>query len=92
MVRSQDDVIVIDRCSADEDSSSPPLDVRLYLNGRLTPGTSIVRFMDGKKYRVCSALCTETVFWLLTLHHGLQFIVYFDSEYTILSVRAEHAH
>ncbi|KAK7469526.1 hypothetical protein BaRGS_00036472, partial [Batillaria attramentaria] len=52
MVRSYDDVVVIDRCSAAEQDSGPPLDVRLYVNGELTPGTSIVRYVDGKMYRV----------------------------------------
>ena len=52
MVRSHDDVVVIDRCSSVHHTNGPPLDVRLYLNGELTPGTSIKRFVDGKKYRV----------------------------------------
>jgi hypothetical protein len=51
MVRSQDDVVVIDRCS-DKANDQPPVDVRLYVNGELTPGTKIFRYLDGKKFRV----------------------------------------
>ena len=63
MVRSGDDVLVIDRCvrrrhrmpppiSGFSDDHAPVMTVQLYLNGRLTPGTRIHQLADGRKYIV----------------------------------------
>lgn len=48
MVKSADDVVTIDHCA-----SSGAVDVRLHLNDKLTPGTHIARYEDGKMFRVC---------------------------------------
>lgn len=52
-IKSGDDVIIFDRCgptkSEREDRS---LDIKVILNGQLTPGTKILRFGGGKKYEV----------------------------------------
>jgi len=63
MVRSGDDVLAIDRCVRRRHRMPPPrygysddhapfMSVRLYLNGRLTPGTRIHQLADGRKYIV----------------------------------------
>ena len=63
MVRSGDDVLVIDRCVRRRHRMPPPLagfsddhgpimSVVLYLNGKLTPGTRIHQLADGRKYIV----------------------------------------
>ena len=65
MVRSGDDVLVIDRCrrqrhrlppplSGHSDERGPVMSVLLYLNGKLTPGTRIHQLADGRKYIVSS--------------------------------------
>lgn len=47
LVQSEDDIIVADRCAGNNIT-----DIRLYVNGQLTPGTRVARFGDGSKYRV----------------------------------------
>ena len=67
MVRSGDDVLVIDRCARRRQRMPPPLEgfsdayapimsVMLYLNGRLTPGTRIHQLANGHRYIVSSSL------------------------------------
>ena len=48
MVRSEDDLLVLDRCAG-------PLEYKLYLNGELTPGTHVFQFADGEFHRVFSS-------------------------------------
>ena len=63
MVRSGDDVLVIDRCvrrrhrmpppgNGYSDDFAPVMSVMLYLNDRLTPGTRVHQLADGRKYIV----------------------------------------
>ena len=54
-VQSGDDVIKIDSCGP----SSPTIELTLYLNGELTPGTTITQYNGGLKYEV--TLPTGTV-------------------------------
>ena len=67
MVRSGDDVLVIDRCARRRQRMPPPLQgfsdayapimsVMLYLNGRLTPGTRVHQLANGHKYIVSFSL------------------------------------
>jgi len=67
MVRSGDDVLVIDRCvrrrhrmpppiGGFSDDHAPVMVVQLYLNGKLTPGTRIHQLADGRKYIVSENL------------------------------------
>ena len=53
-IRSGDDVIVIDSCGPAETpkSRTPQIEVRLYLNGDLTPGTKIEQYNGGREYKV----------------------------------------
>ena len=53
-IRSGDDVIVIDSCGPDRTpvSRTPQIEVRLYLNGDLTPGTKIEQYNGGTTYKV----------------------------------------
>lgn len=53
-VRSDDYVIVFDKCGAGqgETDENRPMTVSLYINGELTSGTSILRLRGGKKFRV----------------------------------------
>ena len=53
-IRSGDDVIVIDSCGPNETpvSRTPQLEVRLYLNSGLTPGTQIEQYNGGTSYKV----------------------------------------
>ena len=53
-IRSGDDVIVIDSCGPGKTpvSRTPQIEVRLYLNGDLTPGTKIEQYNGGTTYRV----------------------------------------
>lgn len=52
-IRVGDDVIVFDKCGASASSKKDtPIDIRLILNGELTPGTKIFRHGGGKKYKV----------------------------------------
>lgn len=50
-VKSGDDVILIDRCGPKEGRRTP-VDVSVFANGDLTPGTHIYRFLEGKRYEV----------------------------------------
>jgi len=63
MVRSGDDVLVIDRCVRRRhrmpppseyfsDDHAPAMSVQLYVNDRLTPGTRVHQLADGRKYIV----------------------------------------
>jgi len=72
MVRSGDDVLVIDRCVRQRQRMPPPLvgysddysplmSVVLYLNGKLTPGTRIHQLANGHKYIVSPCLWTVEV-------------------------------
>uniref|UniRef100_A0A2C9L6R6 VWFD domain-containing protein n=1 Tax=Biomphalaria glabrata TaxID=6526 RepID=A0A2C9L6R6_BIOGL len=47
MVLSGDDVVVFDKCG-----NNFATDVRLYVNGDLTPGTKVLRYADGLMYKV----------------------------------------
>ena len=63
-IRSGDDVIIMDRCFGDGQFGNKirrnaPLDIQLYLNGELTPGTVVTRLRGGKEIRV--TLPTGTV-------------------------------
>lgn len=53
-VRSGDDVIVLDVCGKTRRSGKKrrPLTKKLFLNGELTPGTSVYQHNKGKKYEV----------------------------------------
>ena len=53
-IRSGDDVIVIDSCGASGTPvrRTPQIEVRLYLNGDLTPGTKIEQYDGGRTYKV----------------------------------------
>ena len=53
-IRSGDDVIVIDSCGASGTPvyRTPQIEVRLYLNGDLTPGTKIEQYNGGTTYKV----------------------------------------
>ena len=53
-IRSGDDVFVIDTCGANQIpvSRRPQLEVRLYRNGNLTPGTKIEQYNGGTRYKV----------------------------------------
>jgi len=72
MIRSGDDVLVIDRCVRRRHSMPPPLSgfsddyapvmsVVLYLNGKLTRGTRIHQLANGHKYIVSPCLHSRTV-------------------------------
>ena len=63
-VKSGDDVILIDRCGPDK-SKNVPVDVSIFANGDLTPGTHIYRFLEGKRYEVCSFALFLTG-WIVT--------------------------
>ena len=60
-IRSGDDVIVIDSCGATKTpvSRTPQIEVRLYLNSQLTPGTKIVQYNGGTSYKVSVNLCSS---------------------------------
>ncbi|KAK2143001.1 hypothetical protein NP493_4675g00004 [Ridgeia piscesae] len=52
-VRVDDDVIVVDKCGPTRTGQATfPMTVKLYKNGELTPGTSVVRLANGLKYQV----------------------------------------
>ena len=53
-IRSGDDVILIDSCGPDAtpETRMPQIEVRLYLNGDLTPGTEIIQYDGGRTYKV----------------------------------------
>ena len=51
-VKSYDDVIVIDRCGAAMNNDQLAIEVRMYVNDQLTPGTKVLQFDDGHEYRV----------------------------------------
>ena len=53
-IRSGDDVIVIDVCGPNGTPASriPQIEVQLYLNGDLTPGTTIEQYNGGTAYKV----------------------------------------
>ncbi|XP_078311472.1 von Willebrand factor D and EGF domain-containing protein-like [Crassostrea virginica] len=54
-VRSGDDVIVLDVCGQTRSTGKKkrrPLTKKLFLNGELTPGTSVFQQRKGKKYEV----------------------------------------
>ena len=53
-IRSGDDVILIDSCGPDAtpETRTPQIEVRLYLNGDLTPGTEIIQYDGGRTYKV----------------------------------------
>ena len=52
-IRSGDDIILIDSCGPrDAPYAAGTLVVRFYLNGDLTPGTSLHQYDDGLKYEV----------------------------------------
>ena len=55
-VKSGDDVIVIDRCGAELDAEDSVIEVKMYVNDQLTPGTQILQYDDGHEYRVCLIL------------------------------------
>ena len=55
-VRSGDDVIVIDRCAAQDSEPDTQMVIRTYITGELTPGTRIVRYVGGREYRVSTKL------------------------------------
>lgn len=61
-VKSGDDVILIDRCGPDK-GKSVPVDLSVFANGDITPGTRIYRFLEGKRYEVCSFVLLST-FWM----------------------------
>jgi len=63
-IRSGDDVFVIDTCGSNETpvSRTPQLEVRLYLNNDLAPGTQIEQYNGGKRYKVS----TDLVYTLLS--------------------------
>ncbi|XP_061171737.1 von Willebrand factor D and EGF domain-containing protein-like [Saccostrea echinata] len=54
VVRSVDDVILIDVCgpSMGQSSRRTPHNLKMYLNGDLTPGTEIIRIAGGKSYEI----------------------------------------
>ena len=55
IVRSGDDVIVLDVCGQTRSTGKKkrrPLTKKLFLNGELTPGTSVFQHRKGKKYEV----------------------------------------
>ena len=52
VVKSGDDVIKIDRCGAKKGGKKQPLVPKLYINDELTPGTRIISFNNGKKWKV----------------------------------------
>ena len=55
-IRSGDDIILIDSCGPrDAPYAAGTLVVRFYLNGDLTPGTSLHQLNDGLKYEVMVA-------------------------------------
>ena len=84
MVRSGDDVLVIDRCVRRRHRMPPPLDgfsderapvmsVLLYLNGKLTPGTRVHQLADGRKYIVSSSTHHSTLnISYQTVHRSLK--------------------
>ncbi|XP_078311454.1 uncharacterized protein LOC111132750 [Crassostrea virginica] len=54
-VRSGDDVIVLDVCGQTRSTGKKkrrPLTKKLFLNGELTPGTSVFQHRKGKKYEI----------------------------------------
>ena len=52
-VKSGDDVILIDRCGYQQDvPNDRPTQIKMLVNGELTPGTRVVRKDDGKAYDV----------------------------------------
>ena len=68
IVQSGDDVIVLDRCNADKNGA---VDVRLYLNDKISTGTRVVQYVDGGKYRVI--LPTSTYIDVYSVSAGSDF-------------------
>ena len=60
-VKSGDDVILFDRCGAQQGKADGrPIQFQMLVNGELTTGTRVIRRDDGKAYEVCackSVLC-----------------------------------
>lgn len=51
-VRSGDDVVVIDRCGADANSTQDYITIHMYNNGDFTKGTAVHQIDDGHGYMV----------------------------------------
>ncbi len=51
-IRSGDDVIVIDSCGPRAKANGGQMELVVFLNGELTPGTRILQFNNGKKFKV----------------------------------------
>ncbi|XP_029649426.2 uncharacterized protein LOC115223143 [Octopus sinensis] len=53
-IKSDDDVIVFDRCGASAGAVAKKSEIlrKIYLNGELNPGTKILQFGEGRKYQV----------------------------------------
>ena len=58
-VRSGDDVVVIDRCGANANSTQEYIGVNMYNNGDFTQGTSVEQIEDGHAYKVKIARYTN---------------------------------
>jgi len=57
-----DDVIVVDKWGPTRTGQATfPMTVKLYKNGELTPGTSVVRLANGLKYQVSIFLAAFSV-------------------------------
>ena len=63
-VKSGDDVILFDRCGAQQgEADGRPIQFQMLVNGELTTGTRVIRRDDGKAYEVCAwsiALCNRS--------------------------------
>ena len=64
-IRSGDDVILVDSCGPESTPKkrTPQIEVRLYLNGDLTPGTEIIQYDGGRTYKVSSVFFVSHLSW-----------------------------
>lgn len=51
-IRSGNDVIIIDSCGERAKANGGSMQLEVYLNGQFTPGTKILQYNDGRKYKV----------------------------------------
>jgi len=69
-IRSGDDVVIINNCGPGgmQVSRIPQIEVRLYLNGVLTPGTKIEQYNGGTTYKVSVDFLHSILSWRSWVH------------------------
>ncbi len=76
-IRSGDDVIVIDSCGPRAKANGGQMELVVLLNGELTPGTRILQFKNGNKFKVKYIYLCITYLSLIVLHRLLDFHIIF---------------